>query len=266
MRDHWKAVHRRAVMEARLALGLESRAKIMIRVMGAVVILAALFFWGSEDSWKDESVVRLALMAIVMFSCPIVYLWKIAEVPAKMAAEEKAEKDKLEERLSRAKLQISHGWASPYKHFTHRGITGHRIAIHNTGRSTAQNVKVWLKSVAPLPKAHIRSDFPFPVAKAGQEWIDRRLNVEATTINPDESELFELARSWRIDAWGLLVGWLDTKPDGDSFPWRIDAEETWELIYEVTAANADALRFQIMLSVKDERVALKLTNDGQPTP
>ncbi len=54
---------------------------------------------------------------------------------------------------------------------------------------------------------------------------------------------------------------MDTKPGGDDFPWQIAQEEAWELQYEATAANADALTFTVLMSVENDQVVVRLKDD-----
>jgi hypothetical protein len=87
VRAYWCIVHRRAFAETAKALGLESRARIMMGALIVVVILLCLAFWGSSDASRDEAIVRLAIAGTVIGLFPFVYAWKLVSTPARMHEE-----------------------------------------------------------------------------------------------------------------------------------------------------------------------------------
>jgi hypothetical protein len=97
---YWASVHRRAFREAAAALKLDSLGQLVIKLGTATAILLALVFWGSQDASHDEIVVRLAAGGLIFLLFPLTYAYRIYFVPAKMAAEEAAQRAELEARLT----------------------------------------------------------------------------------------------------------------------------------------------------------------------
>jgi len=95
MFEYWGRVCARAWSEAAEAVGLDSRHKIMTKVIVGVAIVLVLAFYGSKDASTDEMVVRGAAVALVVFIFPFVYVWKFISVPAKMESESRKEADNI---------------------------------------------------------------------------------------------------------------------------------------------------------------------------
>ena len=48
----------------------------MIKAVGVVIVILALFFLGSKGAATDEIVVRVAIIAVVVLLIPLFYVWK----------------------------------------------------------------------------------------------------------------------------------------------------------------------------------------------
>jgi hypothetical protein len=81
---YWKAVHTRALKEARHALWIETgeRAVIAIAVIGVPIVL--IWFVGGREMATTEIIIRAAVTAAIIFVFPFVYLWKLGSLPATM--------------------------------------------------------------------------------------------------------------------------------------------------------------------------------------
>jgi hypothetical protein len=81
---YWKAVHKRALKEARHALWIETgeRAVIAIAVIGVSIVL--LWIVGGREMATTEIIIRAAVTAAIIFVFPFVYLWKLTSLPATM--------------------------------------------------------------------------------------------------------------------------------------------------------------------------------------
>jgi hypothetical protein len=74
---YWKAVHKRALKEARHALWIETgeRAVIAIAVIGLSIVL--LWIVGGRELATTEIIIRATVTAAFIFVFPFVYLWKL---------------------------------------------------------------------------------------------------------------------------------------------------------------------------------------------
>jgi hypothetical protein len=81
---YWKAVHKRALKEARHALWIETgeRAVIAIAMIGVSIVL--IWVVGGREMATTAIIIRAAVTAAIIFVFPFVYLWKLASLPATM--------------------------------------------------------------------------------------------------------------------------------------------------------------------------------------
>ena len=63
-------------------------------------------------------------------------------------------------------------------------------------------------------------------------------------------------KTWRGSD-GTFYASLDTKDVGPLYMVAIEPSEVWELEYELTAENADRVRFSMRMSVKDGAVRIE---------
>lgn len=87
VRAYWKRVHQRAVKEARIALWLESRERVVIIFVLSVVVIALLWLLAGQQAAIDETIVKIAGTSALLLFFPIVYCWKFICAPAKMEKE-----------------------------------------------------------------------------------------------------------------------------------------------------------------------------------
>lgn len=118
-----------------------------------------------------------------------------------------------------------------------------RMAVHNFGPAAAKNVRMRLLNIEPRPRhSSWLANYPYPVARAGQP-------IEAATcvLDRDADELFQVACGWRNSRGEFMAG-LDTKSAFHN-PTPIELDEHWQLTYEVTADNAEAITFLLEMFV-----------------
>jgi hypothetical protein len=126
-----------------------------------------------------------------------------------------------------------------------------RMRIHNRGAAAASNVHIRLLDIAPRPRhASWAADYPYPVARVG-----RLIEACGCEIKRGGDELFQVVSAWR-DSRGEFMAGLDTKSPFHN-PTPIEPGECWQMIYEVTADNAEPVRFLLEISVKGGAVAVK---------
>jgi hypothetical protein len=82
--DYWRRVHGRALSDARHALLIESRERVVIAIILAVIALALIWMFGTHESALHELRVRLALTAAIFLAFPFVYVWKFFTAPARI--------------------------------------------------------------------------------------------------------------------------------------------------------------------------------------
>lgn len=80
--NYWRRVHRRALSDARHALLLESKERVVIAIILAVIGLALIWLFGAHEAALHELIVRLALTSAILLAFPFVYIWKFITAPA----------------------------------------------------------------------------------------------------------------------------------------------------------------------------------------
>jgi hypothetical protein len=129
-----------------------------------------------------------------------------------------------------------------------------RVRVHNRGPAAADNVQMWLINIEPAPRhASWAADYPYPVVRAGQVIGD-----QSCRIGRGGDELFQVASGWKNTRGEFLTG-LDTKSKFHN-PTPIAADERWNLLYRVTADNAEPVCFGIEVSIENGEVAIKRGN------
>jgi hypothetical protein len=83
----WARASSRAFSDSRRFLGIDTRDRLMKRLALAVLVVAALYFFGSPDSASDEFKVRLFVISIVVLCFPFVFAWRLIGEPARMELE-----------------------------------------------------------------------------------------------------------------------------------------------------------------------------------
>jgi hypothetical protein len=230
----------------------------LLVALGGVLAIAV---WGND--WRSALLGVGGGIAVIALLWFCFFISKIVSIPECDDERLKERIDNLTARLEdRAHLEINFDpSAAPYN--WHRPGTvderHYRIGVFNRGPRAAENVKVWLRHITET-KCQIRRDFPYRVARAGDEWgtsVDRsqQIPIVDVSINPNEEELFEAASTWTSSMGKLVVDKIDTKPNG-KHSWIIEQDEDCYLDYEVTAANADPVSVRLRLYVEDKAVRL----------
>jgi hypothetical protein len=129
-----------------------------------------------------------------------------------------------------------------------------RMAVHNHGPVDANNVRIHLLNIEPRPRhSSWLADYPYPVARVGQP-----IETSGCALDRGADELFQIACGWK-NARGEFMAGLDTKSAFHN-PTPIDPDERWELTYEVTADNAEAITFLLEMFVEGGAVAMRRRN------
>jgi hypothetical protein len=90
VKQYWGKVLRRAWAETAVLVGLDTWAHVMVRTLLATVIIVALIIYGSGDSAADNAVEKTAIVMTIVVLIPVVFIWKLIAVPAKMADEDRS--------------------------------------------------------------------------------------------------------------------------------------------------------------------------------
>jgi hypothetical protein len=253
-KSYWRRVRKRATEEARAALSIETRERVVIGAVVTITAIALLFFFGSEGASWDEALAKVGPWVILILGVyPVVWVWKFVRAPAQMADEERRRIDALQKALSeRARLRINFGPAEPY--VRHRAQHRHyRIGICNQGVQIAQNVEVLLTDIRPRPtRPSFRADFPYPLLRTNPH--------VSYGINPKSEELFEIASTWISSLGEIMVGNLDTKPGGEAFPLVIDPGTSHHLHIRVTSANCNEVQCIFAMKANGGPVSIELVS------
>jgi hypothetical protein len=128
------------------------------------------------------------------------------------------------------------------------------IDIKNLGPVAAQNVVVRLRSVAPKPRYQLWAEgYPYIVERLGFGVLSH-----GSGINPGDDETFHILTGWPNNGDFYTKG-LNTR--GGDNPIKIERDEMWVLEYEVTAANADKIQFQVRVWLDaDNRAVMAARN------
>lgn len=194
MGDYWKEVHRRTAKQAATLLGLSSREQIVIKAVVALAVICGLLFYGSADASSDEWKARLFGALAIVFLYPLIYLWKLVEVPAQIDIERQDEIRSLKDAADASPLRFEFNSEDnkfleyamiegPKNVVTHCTIG--RAAVRNTSRQeTVEGVEMTL--------IHYKTD-----GMAGYRTIDKKLvgNSMAAPIvdlHPWRTENFNL--------------------------------------------------------------------------
>jgi hypothetical protein len=123
-----------------------------------------------------------------------------------------------------------------------------RMTVHNSGPAAATNVQMKLRNIRPRPRApEWHAEYPYPVVRAGQT-----PDALPPEINRDDSDDFDAVPVTRSRT-GQLTVHLNTKAAGTSGI-QVESGEKWEIEYEVTAKNANPVKFSLWLYVEDGAV------------
>ena len=105
-----------------------------------------------------------------------------------------------------------------------------------------------LQSGNPAPKdARWSADYPYPVFSVGSV-----ADSMPPQINPTDVQDYEITCGWK-NAGTQFITTLNTKNSTNNTI-LIEPDERWKLSYEVTAANADPVKFALELFVEGDDV------------
>lgn len=119
MREYWIRVASEAARRTLAALGLVSWEQIVIKGLIAIAIILALIFFGSTDASRDEMVVRVAIIAIIVLLFPIIFVWNLVGLPPELDRQGRDKIGALDKRLE-PKLDIQFDESDErFVHYTH---------------------------------------------------------------------------------------------------------------------------------------------------
>jgi hypothetical protein len=237
---YWRNVRLRALKDTRHELRIETGGRAVIVVLLAVVALAAIWLLGGKDMAASDLIARAALALAILVTFPVVYLWKFATAPAKMAAEQDAKIADFT--ATRAALEVRIGSGDPYEmlvaSWVHR-----RFCVFNLGPAIADEITVQLLAIHPRPNSPGILDFPLNVQGVGG------LNANVFRLKPRNEAIFSV-----LEACPEALG-----PDGVQ-RWQanhlghglrsmpsifLECGQRWEFDYVLQAANADDFAFTL---------------------
>lgn len=129
-----------------------------------------------------------------------------------------------------------------------------RMTIKSVGLVAAENVSMVLRSVVPRPEdTYWRDECPHRVLRSNtsEKMFD-------CTINPSDEESFDIFAGWQNVEGKLYTSGLDTTKRGLQNSLGFEPNEKWLLSYEVTSANADPIKFQLIARVESNAEVLEL--------
>ena len=251
--QYWRAVHRGAFKDARTALWIETRERVGLALLLAIVALAIMWVLGGREIAGHELIVQIAVTTAVIAAFPFVYCWKFVTAPAKMRAEADNRIKQLEQ--TQATLSLS----GPHLHNDRRvkNQNNWRMKIHNSGPAAARNVRMKLKSGGPEPRdANWTADYPYLVYPVGTIKNDAgSISSTARQINTNDDESYDIACGWKAESGGKFFADINTKGGGNNNV-QINSDERWKLSYDVTAENAPSIRFVLEIFVENGQVTV----------
>ena len=100
-RAYWRLVAKRAAQDARAALLIETGERLVVGAVVAITAIVLLWLYGSEGASWDAALERMGPWIILILAAfPVVWIWKLITVAAKMDADLREEIAVLERQLS----------------------------------------------------------------------------------------------------------------------------------------------------------------------
>ncbi len=237
---YWRKVHLRALKEARHDLWIETGGRAVIAIIIGALAVALIWLIGGQEMAANELVIRGAVTAAILIAFPIVYLWKFAAAPAKMAAEQEAKIAGF--MATRANLEVHIGNGAPYE-FAAGAWAHRRFHVFNAGPAIADDINVRLREIRPRPNQ-----------PAGMFPLDFPLNVfgpDSVRLKPNDQAMFyvfEAASEYLgpIDGIRWSAGRLGRAHN--SIPSiYLESNGQWEFDYLLQAANSDDVAFTLIV-------------------
>jgi hypothetical protein len=107
--SYWRKVHQRALRDARHALGIETRQRVVKPILGTVLLVASTVLIASvsgvTNDLTSKILAALSTTAIVLILLLIFYVWNFVQAPARLDCEAVATIDALQLRLEDQKAR-----------------------------------------------------------------------------------------------------------------------------------------------------------------
>jgi hypothetical protein len=128
---YWAFICRRAFKEACESVGIKTRGPLVTVTLGVIVVILALGFWGSPDAQGDETIGRVAWIAVIVVAIFFLFAWRVVTVPAKVHGEQEGRIDTLQIRLTpRLSLSLPPDAARILRDgITQVAISGNRVGV-----------------------------------------------------------------------------------------------------------------------------------------
>lgn len=225
-------------------LGIDSRERMVLRVIGAAITVAALVWFGSENAGAQEVVVRASSIALIILLFPAIYAGKLVSIPPKINGEQITKIIGLEE-AAKPKLLIEEpgdGYNQPIIENFENAATATpirkernrcRIQIKNIGGENLGSVKVKLEKIISLHDGNEihHAGFGLPLKLATQQGLDE-LNEpyrQSFVLSPGEATLIDVFSHHRP---------IDGRPNADFLiGWALQAHETRTITRKLQAGN-----------------------------
>lgn len=88
VRRYWGTVLHRAWRDSLNTLAFSSAGRVLLAAAVGLGVMLALLTWGSPDALADESIVRLASIAVPVGLLPVVFLWHLLRAPSAIHQEQ----------------------------------------------------------------------------------------------------------------------------------------------------------------------------------
>ena len=92
---YWRLVHKRALRDARHALGLETRQRVVTKISVALVGIILVGYFAGADNAKSKIIIGLASTGAVSLVFVAAYIWNFLVSPPKLHKELSDERDLL---------------------------------------------------------------------------------------------------------------------------------------------------------------------------
>lgn len=146
--NYWKRVHQRAMRDARDALWIETKDRLVVAVILAGLSVALVWILGGAEAALAELVAKIAYTAAILLLFPAIYVWKFVVAPAGMDAAEQAAAAELRSALdNKERVQSALDELSDMRRAAIDNLLHGPVATMEDAEKLAQQIATWCEAV-----------------------------------------------------------------------------------------------------------------------
>ena len=133
---YWLRVHKQAVRKTRSVLYIDSRERLWIAIIVAILAILGLAIYGSKDAAIEEIIVRFAAATAIILSFPVIYAIRFVSVPP------------LFDKIQQEKIEQLEGERKPllFMQFEDKQSYVDRVRVDDTTDATVYRIQVGNRS------------------------------------------------------------------------------------------------------------------------